>query len=75
MLLKFRGSVGWNHRSLFQDGTHNTHPRTRRITVRSCHKTKTLKYGYCYTMVAATSKGYGVNTGPQQQMKKSEKAE
>ena len=42
-----------------QDGTPNN-TRSHRITVRSCHKTKTLKFGYCYTVAATTSKASGV---------------
>ena len=37
---------------------HYRHTRTHRSTVRSCYKTKTLKYCYCccYTMVATGQK-------------------
>ena len=39
---------------------HATHTRTHRSTVRSCHKTNTLKYGFCYSVAAAASKASGV---------------
>ena len=56
ILLKFRGSVGWNRAPLCSGWY--AHIRTHAHTeapFRSCHRTKTLKYGYCYAM-AATSK-------------------
>ena len=37
---------------------HNTHTRTHTSTVRSCHKTTTLKYRQCFTMAATASKAY-----------------
>ena len=39
---------------------HNTPTRTHRSTVRSCHKTKPLTYGYCYSAAATTSNAYSV---------------
>ena len=55
--------MGWNHPSLCW-GSHahiiRTVAHTEAPFVRSCHETKTLKYGYCYIMAAVTSKAYGV---------------
>ena len=56
VLLKFGASVGWNIPSLCSGWYAHTH--THRSTVRSCHKKKTLKYGYCYTIAVETSKAY-----------------
>ena len=49
--------MGWNRPAWVQDGTH-THA-TRRSTVRSCYKKKTLKCGNCCIMAATTAEAYG----------------
>ena len=60
--LKFRRSVDWTLSLAVSRMARpqNTHTRTHRSIVRSFHKTKTLKYGYCCTVAATTSKAYGV---------------
>ena len=61
MLLKFRGSAGGIVPRCVQDSTtYHAHTHAHRSTVRSCHKTKTLRYGCCCIVAVTTSKAYGV---------------
>ena len=61
MLLKFRGSVGWTCPSLCPGWhAHIMCPlaHTEAPFLDSCHKTKTLKHGCCFTLAAMASKAY-----------------